>query len=140
MVAVGIVVHDIPEGIIIALAYLESASLGVLLAVALAVHNLPEQFAAVVTPATSGTRRQLMWTAIAVSLAEPTGALIGIALHGLSQSLVIPALGVAAGAMGYVAVHDLLPRAWNPGPVRPFVAGAAAGAAVYLLLAATVGS
>jgi ZIP family zinc transporter len=44
-VALELILHDVPEGFVMAYAYVASPALGVLVALAIALHNLPEEFA-----------------------------------------------------------------------------------------------
>ncbi len=55
LVAFGLALHDFPEGIAMANAYLEAPSLGILVFSAVALHNIPEGFAMAV-PAAVGRR------------------------------------------------------------------------------------
>jgi ZIP family zinc transporter len=82
LVALGLILHDVPEGFAMANSYLASPSLGVLVALAIALHNIPEEFAMAV-PIIMAKRRRFLYTAAFLSgLAEPLGAMVGpIAVH-----------------------------------------------------------
>jgi ZIP family zinc transporter len=135
LVLLGLALHDLSEGVALASAYVASADLGVLVALAVALHNLPEQFAMAV-PAVTVERKQVLFTAaLTAAMAEPVGALAGLAaaewLPGRNPQL----MAFAAGAMLFVSVHELVPLARRYGRLRLFLAGGASSLLVYGLLA-----
>jgi ZIP family zinc transporter len=71
------------------------------------------------------------------ALAEPAGAVIGLAAVGIAPALNARFLALAAGAMLFVAVHELVPMARRYRHLTYFVCGIGLSAAVYALLAAT---
>lgn len=85
LIALGLILYDLPEGFGMANAYLASRSLGLLLALTIALHNLPEQIAMTVPALVAGDRRLLWSAAIASVLAEPAGAAIGLAAPTCGQ-------------------------------------------------------
>jgi ZIP family zinc transporter len=68
------------------------------------------------------------------ALAEPAGALVGLALVQLQPALNALFISLAAGAMIFVSVHELLPMAARVGNLRLFAAGLALSVPVYVLL------
>jgi ZIP family zinc transporter len=135
LVLLGLMLHDLAEGVALASAYVASTSLGVLVALAVALHNLPEQFAMAV-PAAAVERKQALFTAALVAaMAEPVGAALGLIatewLPGRNPQL----MAFAAGAMLFVSVHELVPLARRYGRLRLFLAGGAASLLVYGALA-----
>jgi ZIP family zinc transporter len=80
-------------------AYASTPRLGVLVAIAIAVHNLPEEFAMAVPAAQLQRRRFLVRAAVVSALAEPAGAVIGLAGVSLYPELNAAFLAFAAGAM-----------------------------------------
>jgi ZIP family zinc transporter len=135
LVLLGLMLHDLAEGVALASAYFAAADLGVLVALAIALHNLPEQFAMAV-PAVAVRRKQVLFTAaITAAMAEPVGAVAGLVaaewLPGRNPQL----MAFAAGAMLFVSIHELLPLARRYGRPRLFVAGGAASLMAYGLLA-----
>jgi ZIP family zinc transporter len=134
LVALGLILHDFPEGIAMANAYVDSPSLGVRVSLAIALHNVPEEFAMAV-PAVASRRRAMLFAAAFVSaLAEPAGALVGLTLVQLEPALNAFFIAVAAGAMIFVSVHELLPMAARFGKLPLFGAGLALSMPVYVLL------
>jgi ZIP family zinc transporter len=138
LVALGLILHDFPEGVAMANAYIDSPSRGVLVSVAVALHNIPEEFAMAV-PAVATRRRTTLFAVAAVSaLAEPAGAVLGLAVVGLAPTLNAFFMAVAAGAMIFVSVHELLPMAAKFRNLRLFGAGLALSVPVYVLLRSLV--
>jgi ZIP family zinc transporter len=135
LVVFGLILHDVPEGFAMANAYIASPSLGILVAIAIAVHNLPEQFAMAVPAVMSRSRRFLFGAALLSALAEPVGAIIGLAAVGVAPSLHAYFLAFAAGAMIFVSIHELVPMARRYRQIRPFAAGMILSLIVYGLLA-----
>jgi ZIP family zinc transporter len=134
LVALGLILHDFPEGIAMANAYIDSPSLGVLVSLAIGLHNVPEEFAMAV-PAVATQRRTLLFGMAFVSaLAEPAGALVGLVLVQLQPALNALFIALAAGAMMFVSVHELLPMAARFGNLLLFGIGLALSIPVYLLL------
>jgi ZIP family zinc transporter len=136
LVALGLILHDVPEGFAMANAYVASPALGVLVALAIALHNVPEEFAMAVPLVMLRSKASLYGAAALSALAEPLGAVIGLAAVGVAPSLNAHFLALAAGAMLFVSVHELLPMARRYRHPGSFLWGLAFGALVYGLLAA----
>ena len=140
LVVFGLILHDVPEGFAMANAYLASPELGVLVALAIALHNLPEEFAMCVPLVMLKSRRALLRGALLSALAEPAGAILGLAAVGVVPALHPFFLAFAAGAMLFVSVHELLPLAKRYGHMGWSAFGMLLGLLAYAVLAAlTVG-
>lgn len=111
LVTIGLILHDFPEGFALPNSYISSQSLGVLIAICIAAHNIPEEFA-IAAPLTLVKKKSFLFRATFISaLAEPFGAFIGIfAVHFISALNPI-FISFAAGAMIFVALHEMLPLA-----------------------------
>jgi zinc transporter, ZIP family len=134
LVAFGLILHDVPEGFAIASAYVAAPTIGVVTALAVALHNLPEQFAMALPAVALGRRRVLFGVALLSALAEPVGAVAGLAAVGIAPGLNVWFLSLAAGAMLFVSIHELVPMARRYDHGRMFAAGVVLGALVYWLL------
>lgn len=111
LIAAGIALHDLPEGLAIAAGFEGPARLGPLLVVAIALHNIPEGMVTAAPLAAGGMRpaRVLAVTAL-VSLITPLGCWLGLLfLHAGAASLSL-LLAMAAGAMVYIIGDKLLPE------------------------------
>ncbi len=134
LVVLGLLLHDLPEGFAMANDYIASPRHGVATAIAIALHNLPEEFAMAVPVAVLGRRRILFGAALLSACAEPVGAVIGLVAVGIAPALHGVFLALAAGAMLFVALHELVPMARLYRHGRAFLLGALASAPVYALL------
>lgn len=134
LVAVGLVLHDFPEGFAMASAYLSSPHLGVLVAIVIMLHNIPEQFAIAMPAVKTRNRRFLYGTAFLAALAEPAGAIFGLVVTSIVPALHAVLLAFAAGAMLYVSLHELLPLARRFAGLRWVVWGIIVSLILYALL------
>ena len=112
MVALGIALHDLTEGLAIGAGYALQQNLGIRVAVIMTLHNIPEGIA-IAGPLRLATVRP--WKAFLVTLlaSSPTGlgALAGALAGDISAAFLGVSLAIAAGAMTAVAAIDLLPDA-----------------------------
>jgi ZIP family zinc transporter len=134
LVAFALILHDVPEGFAMANAYIASPALGVLVALAIALHNLPEEFAMAVPAMRFRSKRFLLGAALLSALAEPVGAVIGLAAIGVAPSLHAHFLAFAAGAMLFVSMHELLPMAKSYRRIGLFAGGMIISLLIYGLL------
>lgn len=139
LVAVGLVLHDLPEGFALANSYVLSPSLGLMVAIAIAAHNIPEEFAMAVPVMAAKKKRFLFVAALVSASMEPIGALVGLVFVSWVPALNPVLLAFAAGAMIYVSIHELLPMANRWGHKRYFAVGIALSGLVYKLLATFLG-
>jgi Predicted divalent heavy-metal cations transporter len=110
LVATGIALHDIPEGMAIAVSQETAPALGFLIAMAIALHNLPEGMATA-TPLKMAHIRswKILLLNIGIAFFTPLGALIGLfAVESVQNSLAF-FLTFAAGAMLFLVFAELMP-------------------------------
>jgi len=108
---IAMAIHKIPEGIAIGAGGAASHQLGFMLALMLALHNIPEGMA-LASPLIGGgvsRIRTVGMTVIAGSMMV-VGALIGIAVGSVSQTMIGMALSLAAGAMLYAVFGEIVPQ------------------------------
>lgn len=111
LIAVGIALHDLPEGIAIAIGYSAADKLGPVIAIAIGLHNIPEGMSIAAPLSVSGMRPIfIILVTLAVSLITPLGTALGILLTQLSPANYAVLLGLAAGCMLYLVVAELLPE------------------------------
>lgn len=114
LVALGIAIHNAPEGLAVLFSGLSSIEQGVLLAFAIGLHNLPEGISVAAPFSYDAKNKKIgFYYALTSGLVEPTAALLGgiLLLPVLSPSLIGALLAVAAGAMVFISVDELIPTA-----------------------------
>lgn len=134
LVALGLILHDFPEGFAMAHSYMVTPALGLLVAVSIAIHNIPEEFAMAAPVVLAKRKRFLILAAVVSAMAEPLGALLGLFAAELKPAFIPRFMAAAAGAMIFVSLHELLPMARRYGKLQLFALGAVLSVAVYALL------
>lgn len=134
-------VHSLPEGFAIGTAYASTTEgLGLYVILAIALQNVPEGTSVAIPMDAAGfTRRQQFWAAVLTSAPQPVGALLAHALVEEITALLPFSFGFAAGAMLALVAIEIVPQAAARGGRKTATAGAVAGAAIMLALAALVG-
>lgn len=116
--AIGIAIHNFPEGLAVLVGSLESLSLGIPVAFAIAVHNIPEGIAVSfpILYATKSRSKAFTYSLLS-GLAEPAGAIIGIMilLPFISPWLLSFMLAFVAGIMVFISFDELLPLCFEKG-------------------------
>lgn len=122
----AITLHNIPEGLAVGVAFggviagVPAASLGaaVALSIGIAIQNFPEGIAVAMPLRGDGmSARKCFWYGQMSAIVEPVAAVIGAATVAYSAPLLPFALSLAAGAMVYVVVEELIPAAHAHGEV-----------------------
>jgi ZIP family zinc transporter len=133
LVALGIGIHNFPEGMATFAGALQDISLGVAIAVAIAIHNIPEGLAvsAPVYAATGSRSKALLWSFLS-GLAEPAGAAVAavLLLPFLNATLLGLMLAVVAGIMVFISLDELVPVARSFGEEHLSILGVVVGMAV----------
>ncbi|OIO26802.1 hypothetical protein AUJ16_04605 [Candidatus Micrarchaeota archaeon CG1_02_60_51] len=110
--AIGIAIHNFPEGLTVFLGATSDAGLGVALALAIAIHNIPEGIAiAMPVYCASRSKSKAFFYSLAAGLAEPFGAFIGFLflMPFLTPAFLALALAFVAGIMVFISFDELLP-------------------------------
>lgn len=116
LIAIGIAIHNFPEGIAVFFSSISNINLGLSVAIAIALHNIPEGIA-VAMPIyyATGKKRKAFLYSFLSGVAEPIGALV--AFFFLSSFLNETILGIilsgVAGVMVFISFDELLPRAYK---------------------------
>ncbi|MFP3952179.1 MAG: ZIP family metal transporter [Candidatus Bathyarchaeia archaeon] len=114
IIAIGMSMHNFPEGIVVSAGYTHMPELGVLVAFMICLHNIPEGIATVTPMIKSGaSRMRSVGLAFISGMMEPIGAIIGsIVLVQVGGTDIIGyGLGFASGVMTYVTIDELIPVA-----------------------------
>lgn len=116
----AIALHNLPEGMVIGASYAVEenpvqtlfTSSGFIMAIVIGLHNIPEGMA-VSVPLISGGMKKARSVLLTALSGFPTviGALIGYALGGINDTMLVLSLGFASGAMLYVVFGELMPEA-----------------------------
>ena len=112
LTAIGIALHNFPEGMAVFTVSLLDVSLGIPIAIAIAVHNIPEGIAvAVPIFYSTKSRAKGFGYSLLSGLAEPAGALIGFLLlyPFLTEGVLNATLAFVGGIMVFISFDELLP-------------------------------
>ena len=134
-------VHSLPEGFAIGAAYAsDTEGLALFVILAIALQNVPEGTSVAIPMASAGFgRAQQFWAAVLTSLPQPVGAVVAYLAVEQVAGLLPFSFAFAAGAMLTLVALELAPQAYARGGRYAAVAGTAAGGAVMLVLAASLG-
>jgi len=113
IIAIGMSIHNLPEGIVVSAGYGHVPELGILVAIMICMHNIPEGIATVSPLIQAGVNKwRAVGLATASGLVEAIGALIGaVVISTFGVNIVGWGLGFAAGVMTYVTIDELIPVA-----------------------------
>jgi ZIP family zinc transporter len=140
LLAVGITLHNLPEGIAVGAGYLHNPQFGLFIAVAILLHNIPEGIATALPLCKGGVCR---WDAFRVAflsgLAEPVGALLASLFLVSFQNLVPGALAFAGGVMVFITLDELIPTAREYGHEHLTAIGIIIGSLFVFILSGVFG-
>ena len=137
----AIALHNFPEGMAIGVGFSGGdTAVGVPLAAAIALQDIPE---GLVVAVALRTVAYAPWQAAAIAaltgLAEPLGAIVGVALTSGFAPLYPAGLGFAAGAMIWVVSHEIIPETHRKGHEQAATLGLIGGFVVMMMLDTTLG-
>lgn len=137
LMALGVAIHNIPEGVAVGVGYAHLPALGISVAIAIAFHNIPEGVVVGIPLYAAGMRRKRVFAISLLSgLAEPLGALVGVSMLTLIPNLVPLALAFAGGVMTYLTVDELIPTSHHYGHEHAIAAGLISGLSFAMFLSA----
>jgi ZIP family zinc transporter len=132
-VALGLGIHNFPEGMATFATSLSDPQMGIAIAIAIAFHNIPEGLA-VSAPvyAATGSRGKAFWWSFLSGVAEPVGALLAAAvlMPFLNDAVLGGLLSVVAGIMVFISIDELLPVSRAYGEEHLSIVGIVAGMVV----------
>ncbi len=112
LIMVGIMLHDLPEGMAIALGSEMKERTGLVIAVGISIHNIPEGMAIAAPFLMGGMKRSSIFLkTLLIGLITPLGTLIGQWAAQASPSCMPALLGFASGVMIYLVMFQLWPEA-----------------------------
>ena len=113
------VIQNFPEGLATFVAVMDDPKVGVSVAVAIALHNIPEGICVAIPIyyATGSKWKGFFWAFLS-GISELFGALLGYAIlrRVLSQTVYGVIFGIVAGMMVYISLAQLLPTAHKYDP------------------------
>jgi len=135
IMALGIAIHNIPEGMIVGAGYIALPAFGIVLAIAIAIHNIPEGIAIAVPLCAAGCKKRKVFIISLLSgLAEPLGAVIAVVFLSFIPGVLPVLLGFAGGVMVYITMDELIPTAKKYGSPHAISMGLILGLIIALLL------
>ena len=137
----AIALHNLPEGMAIGVSFSQSdMNVGVPVTTAIALQNIPEGLAVALALRSAGFTSAFAFIIAALSgLMEPVGAILGVSLASGFPVAYPIGLGLAAGAMIYVVVEELIPELQEGGHSNIGVIGVALGFTVMMILDVALG-
>ncbi len=126
LLAIGITIHNFPEGIAVFFSSLANIKLGIAMTIAVALHNIPEGIA-VAMPIfySSNSKKRAFLYSFLSGIAEPIGAVVAWLFLSsvMNNTLLNIILAAVAGIMVFISFEELLPYAYNTKNNKPIVFG-----------------
>jgi ZIP family zinc transporter len=140
LLAVGITIHNLPEGIAVGSSYMQAPQFGLLIALAIMLHNIPEGIATALPLFASGMNK---WKACRIALlsgmVEPIGAMVAALFLNVFRFLVPASLAFAGGVMMFITLDELIPAAREHGHQHSTAVGIIFGSLAVFLLSGLLG-
>jgi ZIP family zinc transporter len=133
LVALGVTIHNFPEGIATFAGALHDSRLGVAIALAIGLHNIPEGLAiSMPVYAATGSRAKAFSWSFLSGIAEPLGAVVAalFLLPFLNEALLSVVLAAVAGVMVFISLDELVPVACSLGEQHLSILGVGIGMAI----------
>lgn len=112
LIMLGIAMHDLPEGMAIALGHEMKARTGMVIALGIGIHNIPEGMAIAAPLIMGGMRRlRILTQTLVVGIITPLGTVLGFMIAQTLPFLLPLMLGFASGIMIYLVCFQLWPQA-----------------------------
>lgn len=118
LLALGIGIHNLPEGMATFSGALQDPHLGVVMAVAISLHNIPEGLAVSMPVfAATGSRRKAFTYSFLSGVAEPVGALLAglVLMPVLTPAVLAYMLAAIGGVMVFISLDELVPASQEYG-------------------------
>lgn len=111
LMAIGIGLHDFPEGLAIGSGFAARPELGITIGILIGIHHIAEGLA-VAAPIYAGgcSKRGTLVRCFIISSPMVLGAIIGFLIGEISKPAVSICLGFAAGAMFFITCDELIPE------------------------------
>jgi ZIP family zinc transporter len=114
MTAIGLMVHNLPEGMIMGCGFVAAKSLGFKMSIIISLHDIPEGLAIAAPLMVNKVKpRRILLYAFITALPTALGLWIGILIGAISPNVLGACLSIASGIMLYVVCDELVPEATN---------------------------
>lgn len=111
MAALGLMLHNLPEGIIMGCGFLAGQSLGFKMSLIIAIHDIPEGIAVSAPLMASNVRvSKILLYAFLTAFPTAIGSWIGAYVGGISENVLGACLAFASGIMMYVVCGEMFPE------------------------------
>lgn len=132
----AITLHNLPEGLAVGVAFGgREPGPATALAIGIGLQNLPEGLAVALPLRRDGMGRwKALWYGQLSAVVEPVAALLGASIVTRAQALLPFGLALAAGAMLYVVVEELIPETERSGNIDIATIGFIVGFALMMAL------
>lgn len=140
LLAIGITIHNIPEGVAVGAGYMHAPEFGFFIATAILLHNIPEGIATALPLWKSGVcKRDSFLAALFSGLTEPIGAVVAALFLTQYTGFVPFALAFAGGVMMFITLDELIPTAREHGHQHTTAIGIILGSMFVFLLSGIFG-
>lgn len=135
LIAVGVALHNIPEGIAVGAGFAHLPKFGILLAIAIGLHNIPEGIATTMFMHQGGKcRRHCLWITFLAGIVEPIGAIVAFLFLKQFIFLIPITLAFAGGVMVFITLDEIIPMAREHGRAHLTSIGIILGAIFMFIL------
>ena len=140
LMAFGLSIHNIPEGIAIGALAGSSMASGLRLAVIVALHCIPEGIAIAIPLKEAGIKKKvIIYYSFIFALPMGLGSFLGYFISGISVLFVALSLGLAGGIILYVTCGEILPESKEMWGGRLSTVGTMLGIILGITIASLIG-
>lgn len=112
LVLIGIALHNLPEGLAIGSTLVESESAALSLSVLMLVHDIPEGVVVCLPLRLSGVPvKRVFFLAFLTAVPTALGTVLGTAVGSISPAMISLCISFAGGAMLFISLKELIPAA-----------------------------
>lgn len=111
LMALGLMMHNFPEGIIMGFGFVKGSGLGLKMSILISIHDIPEGIAIAAPLIAAGKNGyKIIGYSFLVALPTVLGAWLGILMNTISTTFLGYSIAFASGIMIYVAFGQMLPE------------------------------
>ncbi len=111
MAAVGLMIHNFPEGVIMGCGFAAGGTLGIKMSLIIAVHDIPEGIAVAAPLVASRIKiSKILFYAFVTAFPTAIGTWIGAYIANISMNILGACLSFASGIMLYVVCGEMIPE------------------------------